>query len=114
MGRLLIFLLALVLVAYPSFGGQPHFSATVSVTDVNTNTEITGIRGNTVLIINDGAGSVYFDVLDGVAVPTGAALDAGESIIVTAGGSTLYVTNVGLICAAGQTATVRIFAFPSE
>lgn len=114
MGKALIVFFLLLLVACPSFAGQPHFSAVVSVTDVNTNTPIVGVRGNSVLIKNDGPDEVYFDVLTGEATATGAPLLAGEAIVVTAGGSPLFVENVGLICAAGETATVRIFAFPSE
>jgi hypothetical protein len=66
------------------------------------------------VIINDGEDEVYFETNYGVASTSGAYLNPGESIVVTSGGSPLYVENVGLICNPGETATVRIFAFPSE
>jgi hypothetical protein len=116
MGKLLLRLLILAgLVACPVFAGQPHFSDTVAVTDANTNTAIdTLYRANSVLIINDGANEVYFDVATGVAVADGAPILPGESILITSGSGAYYITNVGLICDTGETASVRIFAFPSE
>ena len=117
MGRLFAsFLLALLLVC-PGFAAQPHFSAVVSVSQTNTNTDITAgglYRPASVLIVNDGANEIYFNLATGVATVSGASLNPGESIAVTSGGGSYPIENVGLICATGETASVRIFAFPSE
>lgn len=118
-GKLLVFLAVLLLVPCLSFAGQPHLSIVVSVSDVNTNTPVGEAAGvlykvHSLLLINDGPDPVYFNFTDGVAVATGASLGSGESISLTSGGGPYDVTNVGLICNPGDTATVRIFAFPSE
>lgn len=117
MGRLIGAFLIVLLLVCPALTSQPHFSLVVSATDANTNTDLTAgglYRANSILLVNDGPDEIYFDLTNGVAAVSGASINPGESIAVTSGGGAYPLTNLGLICAPGETASVRIFAFPSE
>lgn len=119
MGKWLVAVFAALLLACPALAGQAHFSAVVSATETNTNTAISGMPGSggnkarTVIIINDGPDEVFLNFTTGVAAASGAYLMANETMTVTGDGGN-YITNVGLICNGSETATVRIFAFPTE
>lgn len=120
MGKFLGTILILAVLACPAFAAQPMFTAEVSVDSTNTNTPITGMpgpggnRAYTVVVVNDGPDEIFMNFTDGVATATGAPLGVGESLTVTAPQGTWYITNVGLICAAAESAMARIFAFPSK
>lgn len=117
MSKLLYAVLVLLLVACSAYAGQPYFSDSVNATDTNTNVSITGIPQNiahTVIIINDGPSEAYFNLTDGVATVSGAAIESGESLTITSGNGSYPMTNIGIVCDTSETATVRIFAFPSK
>lgn len=93
----------------------------VSATAVVTNTTLDS-NTQTVLLINDGANEVYFDLYGEAATPADATtsskeLKAGESLEFTFGGQEFdrasgsrYYKTLSIICAAAETATVRVFS----
>ena len=83
-----------------------QYSSTTAATAANSNVAF-GAAYPYVLIINDGPNTVYFDLSgDGVATTANAPLKIGESFSAPRGG---YIA-VGLICAAAETASVRVVA----
>jgi hypothetical protein len=96
----------------------PEFYTSVSVTATNTNTAIIlprmGGHAFSVTIINDGPNEVFYDTYTGVATTSSALLYPGENrtLEIPMCEPRYAVTNVGLICSAAETATVRIYALP--
>jgi hypothetical protein len=117
--NVLVFLLSLFVVS-SAYAGQEEFFEEVSATDTNTNVAISLTQSNdkahSVTIVNDDQSTdeVYYDTSDGVATTDNAYLKPGESRTIDSGGGAFPITNVGIICDTGETATVRVFALPSR
>lgn len=113
-------LVAALLVVVPSPGQAEPGYVKVSATQVVTNTTLAA--GTTdVIIFNDGANEVYYRLFTSGetaanATTSSAELKSGEKIRYTfKAGSTLevsgaYYKTLSLICAAGETATVRVYS----
>lgn len=101
MGLLTIIVLT-AMAARAVFIKQEYFAA-VSATDVNTAVSF-GFNGY-VLLINDGADSVYVSLVGTTATTADFELKSGESLAPSD-----PTTGVGLLCATSDTATVRVFA----
>jgi hypothetical protein len=115
--RRLAVLLAVLAIACGLAYAEPTYTA-VSATQAVTNTTLPeGTK--TVLIVNDGANEIYYRLFtsgetSANATTASAQLKSGESISFTfTPGSTkevsqAYYKTLSIICAAGETATVRI------
>jgi hypothetical protein len=113
LGLLLLWLVS----AAPATAGLPIYYQVVNATDVNTIVTVvlaeTGDRAYTVTIANDGAKSVFITMNGTVAVAaTDLEMLAGEIHKFTSGG-TYGIHTLGIICKAGETSAVRVFAFPT-
>lgn len=78
---------------------------TVAATAVNT-TVTFGFEATTVIVINDGANEVFVTFSSGVATTASVRLNPGESLTWN-----WRTTQVGVICSAGETASVRVWAW---
>lgn len=77
----------------------------VSATQVNTNVDF-GFRATHLLLINDGANEVYVELGGTTATTSDFELKAGENFTI----DVPPMEDIGLICAAGEMATVRVLA----
>ena len=96
-------LLSLVLLPLSAYAGT---GGSISATDVEQEVIV---YGNHLLLVNDGANEVFFEVTqtgepDRVATTSSFKLNSGESIVLD---TTRDLTEVSLICSAAETATVR-------
>lgn len=117
MKRALALVAALALLVVPWAQGEPTYTK-VSATQVVTNTTLPE-NTKTVLLVNDGANEVYYRLFTSGetaadATTSSAELKSGESVsFIFQPGSTkeqpqAYYKTLSLICAAGETATVRV------
>ena len=95
--------------------GLPFYYVVVSATDVNSvvtvDIDASDEKAFTLLLINDGANEVFVDFNNSIATSADFQLKSGEFINVsTEGGYDIRV--FGIICSAGETATVRVLALP--
>jgi len=79
-----------------------QFQATVSATEVNSTVNLDGRRE--VLLINDGPGTVYVNLINGTATTADFPLKVGEFL----SPAHRVGPQLGLVCATSQTATVRV------
>ena len=112
-------LAALTLALVCQLGAEPTYTK-VSATSTVTNTTLPA-NTRTVVIINDGANEVYWRLFTNGETPadattSSAELKSGESIaLIFQPGSTYeqqgaYYKTLSLICAAAETATVRVIS----
>lgn len=92
-----------------AYTGIPEFSDSVSASDVATEVQF-GFMARRVTIINDGSSTIYFSLSGSPATTSSFPLKSGESWGLT-GLPTIRVGGLSVICAAGQTATVRVGAW---
>jgi hypothetical protein len=121
--RILALALAAALLAVPAvlLAADTIKYTKVSATSTVTNTTLDS-GTQTVLIINDGANEVYFDLYGDAQTPADATtsskeLKSGEQITFEFGGQEFdrgsgskYYKTLSIICAAAETATVRVFS----
>jgi hypothetical protein len=82
------------------------YTQTVSASDPNTNMTLNGPLGaKSIRIYNSGASTVYWWTTGVAEVTTGVPMPSGAIETFSLGQD---VTNIGLICATGQTATVYV------
>lgn len=120
MKKLLAALAALSVLAAPAWAADGLLYTKVSASQVVTNTTLPSLTQE-VLLINDGANEVYFDLYGNKATPADATTSSkeikpGESLTFHfegqesgTTGNTYYKT-LSVICAAGETATVRVIS----
>ena len=90
--------------ALAQYGPSVKYQA-VSATDTNTNVDF-GFRAAHLLLINDGANEAFVDFGGTVATNADFELKAGESLNLLVS----PMEDIGIICSAGETATVRVLA----
>ena len=116
----LLFLTVLLLVlplALLAHAGAPFYRQTVSATQTNTVVTFTIPESNNeacrVTIANDGTKTVYVNPNGSVAVvATSIPVLASEIHFLTTTGAYGCIKTLGLICDTGDTASVRVLAFP--
>lgn len=121
MKRVILISSLLVCLASLALAGQPTYFEEVSASDTNSTVDIkTGLgqSADAVIIKNDGPNAVWVDILDGVAVEGASEnfrLDPDDAPLnITSGGGQYRIGSVGIITGAGDSATVRVYAFPSK
>ncbi len=116
--RRLSLLLLIILIWTSAWAVMPVFFASVSASQTNTATNITMAntdnKAYAVTLINDGPSTVYFDLTGVAATTSSPSLKTGESLTFTSARGQYPITRVDLICAAAQTATVRVYAVPAQ
>lgn len=105
MRKLLIGLL-LILAVSVSAGELRYTAVSATATSQTLNLNVT-----TILMVNDGANEIYFRVFDqgtepSAATTSNAELKSGESVEIN---RTAGIGSVSIVCAAAETATVRLF-----
>ena len=106
-GLALALLLALVASGRPAlaqYGPSVKYQA-VSATDASTNVDF-GFRATHVVLINDGANEIYVKFGGTTATTSDFELKPAETISV----DVPPMEDLGIICAAGETATTRVLA----
>ena len=89
-----------------AFTGPQEFYQLVAATQVNTPLSF-GFDVSNVLFVNAGPQTVYITVSALIATTSMFPLNSGEQVAVTLNNPS---EGAGLICAAGQTASVRVWA----
>ena len=118
--RRFLFLVFVVGFVMTANAGQEEFFEVVSATDVNTTVTISLTQAlglaHSVTIVNESTSTdeVYYDMSDGVATTSNAYLEPGESRTIDSGNGKFPIASIGLICDTGETATVRVYALPSQ
>lgn len=105
MKKFLSLLLVFVLISTPVFA-IPSKESTSAITDVSSTITLGGYH---VIIVNDGTDEVYLTFNSPVAATTSDfQLNADESITID---SNDRIDNVKIVCASGETASVRIITW---
>lgn len=107
---LLCALLCLFLVSVAFARPPREFNTTVSATQANTETSF-GFEAADVLIINDGADEIYLTFTDAAATTDDFSLNSGEKMSIRFTDPSRKPAEVNIICAAGETASVRVVAW---
>lgn len=106
MNKLLSFILVFTLISnHSAFAVSPSKQGTISATDVEGSTRI---GQKHVVVINDGTNEVYIKFNTSTAATTSDfKLEAGEALGLD---STDQIDNIRYICAAAETASIRIIS----
>ena len=114
--RLILFL-CMLLVALPAWAGLPVYYTQVSASDVSSTVTVslgvTADRAFTVTVANDGTKVIYVNTNGAPATASNLKILAGEIHKFSTNGS-YPITVLSIICGAGETSTVRVFAFPTK
>ena len=121
MRKRIAFLVGLALVAVLANATGLYYSGTIGATQANTATSYTdnhsggsalAFNARRVVVINDGPNAVYVDLEDTTATTADRKVANGESFsqVWDSGLGGEGWAGIGLICAAGETAGVRVWA----
>lgn len=97
------------------WAGLPVYYTQVSASDANTTVTVSlsafSNQALTVTVANDGSNEVFVNTNGSTATTANLKILAGEIHKFTADAG-MGITTIGIICSAGETSTVRVFAFP--
>ena len=121
MKRFLASFVLLLGLALAARGTSLYYSGTIAATQANTATSFidnhsggsaAAFNARRVVIINDGPNAVYVDLKDTTATTADRKVASGESFsqVWDSGLGGEGWAGIGLICAAGETASVRVWA----
>lgn len=116
MRTLLSLICALLLLVSVGVAGVPIFYEEVSVTDtsstVTIDLDVTADKAFSIIVTNDGANEIFVNFNGSPALTTHPKLLTGETLNVKASGG-FSITTISIIASTGETATARVFAFPT-